>query len=141
MINVNQGGNPLLDRKQAVERFNTIVEPVFLKQGFRRLDKRSHTLINDTSKTIVFVTSAPSQTKTPNDFKERIKQFKKEFEGYSSYVLFTRDYSEWNNKTTYLNILKQVMAIRNISGIVTGLGNLTHMLKSVKSNEQFYIIN
>ena len=69
MQTMNSGGNPLLDRRDAIERFNTIVEPVFLNKGFRRLNLRNQILINDETKTIVHVTSAPSQVKTPNDLK------------------------------------------------------------------------
>jgi hypothetical protein len=141
MLKLNSGGNPLLDRKEAVERFNTIVEPVFLKKGFRRLNQRSQILINDETKSIVHVTSAPSQVKLPNDFKQKIKKFNKELEGYSSYVLFTRDYSEWKDKPVYLNTLTQVMGISKLSGVVTGLGNLPQMLKSVESNDRFYLVN
>lgn len=140
MLKLNSGGNPLLDRKEAVERFNTIVEPVFLKKGFRRLNLRNQILINDETKTIVFVTSAPSQVKTPNDLKQKIKKFNKELEGYSSYVLFTRDYSEWKDKTVYVNTLKRVMSISKLNGVVTGLSNLTQMLTSIESNDQFYLV-
>ena len=63
MQTLNSGGNPLLDREEAIERFNTIVEPVFLKRGFRSLNLRSQILINDETKSIVHVTSAPSQLK------------------------------------------------------------------------------
>lgn len=140
MQKLNSGGNPLLDREEAIERFNTIVEPVFLKRGFRRLNLRSQILINDETKTIVHVTSAPSQVKTPNDLKQKIKKFNKEFEGYSNYILFTRDYSEWKTKSVYLNTLKKVMAIPKLNGVVTGLGTLTQVLNKVEANDQFYLV-
>jgi hypothetical protein len=140
MQTLNSGGNPLLDREEAIERFNTIVEPVFLKRGFRRLNLRSQILINDETKSIVHVTSAPSQVKTPNDLKQKIKKFNKELEGYSNYILFTRDYSEWKNKSVYLNTLKKVMAIPKLNGVVTGLGTLTQVLNKVEVNDQFYLV-
>lgn len=140
MQTLNSGGNPLLDREEAIERFNTIVEPVFLKRGFRRLNLRSQILINDETKSIVHVTSAPSQVKTPNDLKQKIKKFNKELEGYSNYILFTRDYSEWKNKSVYLNTLKKVMAIPKLNGVVTGLGTLTQVLNKVEANDQFYLV-
>jgi len=138
---MNSGGNPLLDRRDAIERFNTIVEPVFLNKGFRRLNLRNQILINDETKTIVHVTSAPSQVKTPNDLKQKIKKFNKELEGYSNYILFTRDYSEWKDKSVYLNTLKRVMGISKLNGVVTGLSNLTQMLNGIESNDQFYLVN
>ena len=140
MQTLNSGGNPLLDREEAIERFNTIVEPVFLKRGFRRLNLRSQILINDETKSIVHVTSAPSQVKTPNDLKQKIKKFNKELEGYSNYILFTRDYSEWKNKSVYLNTLKKVMAIPKLNGVATGLGTLTQVLNKVEVNDQFYLV-
>jgi len=140
MIKRNQGGNPLLDRKDSMERFTTIVEPVFLRQGFKRMNLRSQILINDETKTIVFVTSSPSQVTQPNDYKVKIKEFRKKYEGYSPYILFTRDYTEWRDKPIYLNTLKKVMAIPNLNGIVTGLGNLTQLLKSSKNSDQLYMI-
>ena len=141
MQTMNSGGNPLLDRRDAIERFNTIVEPVFLNKGFRRLNLRNQILINDETKTIVHVTSAPSQVKTPNDLKQKIKKFNKELEGYSNYILFTRDYSEWKDKSVYLNTLKRVMGISKLNGVVTGLSNLTQMLNGIESNDQFYLVN
>ena len=136
----NQGGNPALDMKAAVERYNTIVEPVFLNQGFKRVNRKNHILINDTSRVIVFVTSAPSQRGQSNDFKVKIKEYRKQYKGYSPYILFTRDYSEWNSKTVYVETLKRIIRIPNLSGIVTGLGNLTQLLKSTKNGEPLYMI-
>ena len=141
MLRLNSGGNPLLDRKEAVERFNTIVEPVFLNRGFRRLNLRSQILINDVTKSIIHVTSAPSQVKLPNDLKQKIRKFNKELEGYSHYVLFTRDYSEWKDKSVYENTLTRVMGISKLHGVVTGLGNLSQMIHSVESNDRFYLVN
>lgn len=140
-FNSKSGGNPVEDRREAMIRFNTIVEPVFSNKGFRRLDKRSQILVNHESRSIVHVTSSPSQVKLPNDIKQKMRKLNKQLEGYSHYVLFTRDYSEWKNKTVYENTLTRVLGITKLHGVVTGLNNLTKMLTSVQSGNRFYMVN
>ena len=141
MSKLNSGGNPILDRKAAVERFNNIVEPVFSNRGFRKINKRTQILINDETKSIVHVTSAPSQRKTYNDFKVKVNKFSvKEYKGYSNYILFTRDYNEWTDKDTYQSILKKVMSLPKLKGVSTGLGKLPDVLGNIESNNQFYLI-
>jgi|TARA_R110001606_G_scaffold7539_3_gene33226 hypothetical protein len=141
MQKLNSGGNPHEDAKAAKERFKTIVEPIFLNKNFRRLNKRNQILINDKTKSIVHVTSAPSQRKTYNDFKVKAKKYSlKEYEGYSNYVLFTRDYNEWKDKNTYQSTLKKVMSLPKVNGVATGLGHLTDVLSGIEANDKFYII-
>ena len=137
----NQGGNPFEDSREAVLRFETVVEPTFRNQGFRRLDGRSQILINDTTKSIVFVTSAPSQGKLIGYYKDKLKKFKKELEGYSPYLLFTRDSQDWNDKPTYVNIMKKTMNISGFKGVVSGLDKLPRMIGKVKENSQCYLID
>ena len=136
-----KGGNPFEDSREAVIRFETVVEPTFRNQGFRRMDKRSQILINDTTKSIVFVTSAPSQPKLVGYYTNKVKLFKKQLEGYSSYILFTRDSNEWNDKPTYVNIMKRTMNIGGLKGVVSGLDKLPRMISKVKDNSQCYLID
>lgn len=133
--------NPFDDSREAVIRFETVVEPTFRNQGFRRLDKRSQILINDTTKSIVFVTAAPSQSKSVGDYTNKVKLFRKQLVGYSSYILYTRDSIEWNDKPTYMNTMKRIMNISNLKGVVSGLDKLPRMISKVKDNSQCYLID
>jgi hypothetical protein len=140
MTNVNKGGNPVLDKKESVERFNKFVEPIFNQEGFCRLNKKSHTLINTNTKSIVITTAAPSQYKFINDIKFKVKEFKKKYEGYSVYILFTRNFEEWSDKTVYMNTLKKTQGVSGLNGIVIGIDKLVKLINSTKNNNILYLI-
>jgi hypothetical protein len=140
MLNKSTGGNPVLDKEAAVERFERIIEPVFSKEGFTQPDKRSHIMINEDDKTMVVFTSAPSNTKLPRATQQRIRELKKSYKNYVAYVVFTRDYDEWKDKDVYQATMRKVMGIPSVSGVVAGISNITKVLDGIKRREIFYNI-
>jgi hypothetical protein len=140
MLNSYQGGNPPLDKKESVDRFKKFVEPIFNEEGFYRLNKKSQTVINTNTKSIVITTSAPSQYKFINDIKFKVKEFKKKYEGYSVYILFTRNFEEWSDKSVYMNTLRRTQSVSGLNGIVVGTDKLVKLINSTKNNNILYLI-
>lgn len=126
--------NPREDAQKSIEIFQKIVLPTFEKEGFYRYNKRSNIMINDGTKTILFVTSAPSQTKQPKYYKSKVKEFKSKYEGYSAYILFTRNKDEWSDKPTYINTLRKILGLNGLKGVVCGLDNLVTLISQTKTN-------
>ena len=126
--------NPRMDAQNSIEIFEKMVLPACENQGFYRYNKRSNIMINDSTKTILFVTSAPSQTKQPRYYKSKVKEFKSEYEGYSAYILFTRNKDEWSDKPTYMNTLRKILGLNTLRGVVCGLDNLVTLFDQTKNN-------
>lgn len=141
MKTLNAGGNPLQDRKQSVERFKTIIEPVFKTQGFVRLKGNSHMMYNKESNTLLLTTAAPSQTSMPRATKDKIRSLRKIYgNDLKCFLLYTRDYSEWKDKPIYVSTLKYILKIPNLTGVGTGIANLPTIIKSIKNGEPFWNI-
>jgi hypothetical protein len=137
---MNIGGNPVLDRKPAMKRFNEIVLPVFIKQGYEKM-RNSQILYNQSDNKIIIVTSAPSKIEKFNDLKQKIKSFKKSFgNDVKIFLLFTRNYSEWSDKPIYQNTLQRIFKIGNLNGISVGLNDLESLLYNINRGETFYNI-
>jgi hypothetical protein len=141
MKTLNAGGNPTQDRQSSVKRFSEIVEPVFSKQGFKRLKGNSHAMYSEHLNTILLVTSCTSQTKMVRYTRDKIKDYRKMYgSDLKVFILYTRDFSEWKNKPTYQSVLRQIMDIKTITGIATGLGNLPTTLNKITQGEPFFSI-
>lgn len=135
------GGNPLQDRKESVKRFNEIVYPVLSHKGFVKLKDNGHVMYNGEMNSLVIVTSCPSQTKMVGDSKSKIRKFRRQFgKDLNVYIYYTRDYSEWKDKPVYQTVLRQIMSIKTLSGISTGLSNLAPTLNKIENKEPFWLI-
>lgn len=140
MKTLNAGGNPLQDRKQSVELFKTIIEPVFKTNGFTRLKGNSHTMYNKETNTILLTTACPSQTKMPRATRDRINSLRKIYgKDLKCFLMYTRDYSTWKDKPVYVSTLKSILKITNLTGVGTGISNLPMIVKSIKNGEPFWI--
>lgn len=136
---LNTGGNPVLDRKEAVERFTKVVEPILTNQGFIKLKGNSQIMFNPQTNSAVVVTSAPSQVKMYGDLKSRIRLLSKSHGVKDFYILYTRDYSEWKDKEVYLSTMRRIMGIGRIKGIGAGIKNIIEFINGVNRNESFWI--
>lgn len=142
MNTLSKGGNPTQDRKESMERFKTIIEPIFKGLQFKRLKGNSQFMYNEETNTMLIVTACPSQTNMPRATRDRIKQWRKVYGlNLKCYLLYTRDYSEWESKPTYVSTLRYMMNIKQLNGIGTGLKNLPMFINRITNGELFFAIS
>ena len=142
MTKLNNGGNPLLDRRESMKRFNDIVKPVFTNKGFVKLKGNSHVMYNSEKNSILITTACPSQFKDYSALKTKVTQLRKVYgNDVTIYLLYSRDLSEWSNKPTYMNTLQRIMTIKSLTGIITGLNNLPKTIDKILEREFFYNIS
>lgn len=134
------GGNPLMDRKESMERFNEMVEPILTKKGFERIKKSSHIMVNENTKTIIISKSCPSDTKHVRETKQLTNELKKQYEGYSVYMFFHRNKEEWMMKEVYVSVLQSIMKNKKLKGIVCGLDALSSSFTDMLSGKLLYKI-
>ena len=141
MKNFNAGGNPQQDRLESIQRFNEIIEPVFGKKGFIRLKGNSQVMYNGETNTVVMVTSCPSQVKMVGYTKSKIREYRKVYgKDVKIFIYYTRDYSEWRDKVVYQSTLRNILSLKSLTGISTGLNNLQSTLSSIVNGEPFWCI-
>jgi hypothetical protein len=131
-------GNPVENKKESIERFNTIIKPILSARGFDKLRGNSHIMISDTSKTVIIPKSCPSQTTHVKAFKATTKELKKKYEGYSIYILFHRDTEEWYDKPIYVSTLRSIMDDKSLKGVICGVDKFIKELKSIESNRMVF---
>jgi hypothetical protein len=139
---INVGGNPQEDKREAVERFNRVAKPVLESNGYIQL--KGHTMYNEELNAVVFVTSCPSQIKAKGDMADKIRSMAKEYkkQGLSVptfSVFYTREYSSWSSKSIYISNLRQIERIGRVVGIGVGLGNLIKFMDKIRTKEFFRI--
>jgi hypothetical protein len=139
---LNSGGNPELDRKESMKRFE-VIKPFLEKLGYKRVNQKECVFINEEEKKILAVTSAPSQTKMARFYDGKFKSLQRKLNGkYSCYIYFSRNYDEWSNKTVYISTLKSIQKLSCVSGIFVGLNNLSEIVSTLENttSEILYII-
>lgn len=136
---LNKGGNPLLDRQEAVERFTKVVEPILTNQGFQKLKGNSQIMYNPQNNSAVVVTSAPSQVRMYGDLKSKIRLLSKMYGVKDFYILYTRDYSEWKDKEVYISTMRRIMTIGKVKGVGSGIKNIIDFINSMNRSESFWI--
>ena len=136
---LNKGGNPVLDRKEAIERFTKVVEPILTNQGFIKLKGNSQIMFNPQTNSAVVVTSAPSQVRMYGDLKSKIRVLSKSYGVKEFFILYTREYSEWKDKEVYVSTMKRIMTIGRVKGVGSGIKNIIDFVNSVNRNESFWI--
>ncbi len=134
------GGQPLIDRKESMERFNEVVEPILNKKGFQRIKKNGHTMVNDSTKTIIISKSCPSDVKHVRETKQLTNELKKQYEGYTMYMFFHRNKEEWMTKEVYVSVLQSIMKNKKLKGIVCGLDALSSSFTDILSGKLLYKI-
>ena len=134
------GGNPLVDRKNSIERFTEIVEPILLKKGFQRIKTNGHTMVNENTKTIIISKSSPSDVKHVRETKELTNELKKKYNGYSVYMFFHRNKEEWFTKQIYISVLQSIMKNKKLKGVVCGLDSLSTSLNDMLLGNLLYKI-
>jgi len=134
------GGNPLVDRKPSLERFNEIVEPILTKKGFERIKHNGHTMKNDKTKTIIISKSCPSDVKHVRETKQLTNELKKTYEGYTMYMFFHRNKEEWFTKEVYISVLQSIMKNKKLKGVVCGLDALSSSLNDMLDGKLLYKI-
>lgn len=131
------GGNPLLDSKEAKERFNFVVRPTLENIGFIQSKGSSFVMTNPTTETILIPISAPSNFKIDKALVRQIRELRKEFKNPWIGVLFTRDFKEWKSKETYVSKLKKIMGMNLLNGVSVGLSSLPTIIPMIE-NKEFY---
>lgn len=132
-------GDPINDIKQSKERFNNGVEPCLLNQGFKRLNKREHTMIHHDKKIIMLCMSAPSGTSYPRAKRDLIRELRKKYgKDYIFYLHFNRPRNEWNEKPVYNSLLKQFVSFKSLSGVICGIEELILCIPKIIEKEIFY---
>jgi hypothetical protein len=141
---INVGGNPKEDKREAVERYDRVVKPVLESNGYRQLKGNAHTMYNEELNAVVFVTSCPSQIKGKGDMADKIRSMASEYKkrGLSVptfSVFYTREYSSWSSKPIYISNLRRIERIGRVVGIGVGLGNLIKFMDKIRTKEFFRI--
>ena len=129
-----KGGNPLTDRKESMERYQTFIKPVLGAKGFEKIKGTSHTMVCHGSKTIVVPKSSPSDTKHVREMRALTRELRKKYDGYSIYVVFHRDKEEWSDKPIYMNTLRRIMDIKSLNGVICGIDNFSKSLNDICGN-------
>jgi hypothetical protein len=129
-----RGGNPLIDRRESMERYSTIVKPILGNKGFEKIKGSSHVMVCHSSKTIVIPKSSPSDTKHVREMKTLVRELRKKYDGYSIYVIFHRDKEEWSGKPIYMNTLRRIMDIKSLNGVICGIDNFIKSLNDICGN-------
>jgi predicted RNA binding protein YcfA (HicA-like mRNA interferase family) len=138
---LKRGGNPLLDRTESMERFNSFVKPALQSRGFEQIRGNSHIMVNHEDKTIIISKAAPSDTKHVGELQSICKDLKRRFEGYTQYLIFHRPKPEWIDKPIYASTLNRIMKKNNyLTGIVCGLDSMVTSMKSMCNGEILYRI-
>jgi hypothetical protein len=131
-------GNPVENKKESIERFNTFIKPALSQNGFVKLKGNSHIMISDTSKTVIIPKSCPSQTTHIKSLKLTTKELKKKYEGYSIYILFHRDTKEWYDKPIYVSTLRSIMRDNSLKGLICGMDKFMKEFKNIQSNHMVF---
>lgn len=129
------GGNPLLDRREAEQRFKMVVKPSLEKLGFLQSKGNAWTMCNPTNNTVVIPISAPSNFKIEKAIAKQVRDYRKQFNNPSIYVLFTRPFNEWKSKDTYVAKLKKIMGMNLLDGVSVGLNSLSTVLTMIEDKE------
>lgn len=128
-------GNPVQDKKESIERFKTIINPLLSVRGFVQPKKNSHLMISDKSKTLIIAKSCPSQTTHVKAFKTIVADLRKKYEGYSIYIVFHRDTNEWYDKPVYMSTLRYIMDNKSLKGVICGIDNFIKQLNNLEQNK------
>jgi len=134
------GGDPLIDRKQSIERFTEIVEPILIKKGFERIKRNGHTMVNEKTKTIIICKSCPSDVKHVRETKQLTNELKKKYDGYSIYMFFHRNKEEWFMKEVYLSVLQSIMRNKKLKGVICGFDSLLSAFSDIFAGKLLYKI-
>ena len=131
------GGNPLLDKKEAEKRFKLVVKPTLESMGFIREKGNSFVMTNPTTESILIPISAPSNFKITKALERQVRSLRKNFNEPWIGVLFTRDFNEWKSKDTYVSKLKKIMGMNLMNGVSVGLSTLPTIIPMIE-NKEFY---
>ena len=140
MTNLNRGGNPQEDAREAKERFNKVVRPTLEKQGYKLVSGRSTNMVNPNTNSVVIIKSAPSNFELIKSMKTVVRDFRKKMEKPTINVLFTRPFSEWSEKKSYVDALKKVQRMNSINGVSVGLETLPTVINKLESKEFYSLI-
>lgn len=140
MSKIRRGGNPLIDRKESVERFNTVVKPILMAKGFEKQKGASHVMVSESNKTIIIPKSAPSDMKHKREIRALVRELRKKYDGYTIYLVFHRDKEEWCDKPVYMTTLRSILDIKSLNGVICGLDKFIKSLNDICGNKLIFQI-
>lgn len=138
---MNQGGNPIEDRKLSDVEYDNLYLPILTHQGFIRINKLSKSMYNPINNTLLIISAAPSQQKTADALDGKLSKYKKKYgKNVTTYVIYTREPNTWppKSKVVYNKNYEKVRRNKNIVGVSVGLSRLQINLNDIKVGNELY---